>query len=262
MKFLVVVAAFLSSVLAAPDGYHYDNPHGEPLVQKHIYVHVPPPDPEFHAPPQRLVPAPPPKKHYKIVFIKAPTYAPPQVPVIPELQQHQEKTLIYVLHKNPSEAPPIVIPTAKPTQPSKPEVFFIRYKTQKEVGYAGGHEGQEGEHSGGYLPSSTAGYVSSTLAPHYVSSTPRPYIRASRTPTPKYKQSKESSHGSEEQDYSPSSTASYVSSTVAPKYIHTIRPYVRPVRTPMPKYITPKTPVVSQETANSEEDAESNESQE
>lgn len=121
--------AAIAGVAARPDGgYQYAEPvHSqEPIIQKHIYVHVPPPDPEFHAPPQRVVPAPPPKKHYKIVFIKAPTYTPPAAPVIPELQQNQEKTLIYVLHKNPSDAPPIVIPTASPTQPAKPEVYFIR----------------------------------------------------------------------------------------------------------------------------------------
>ncbi|CAB0006659.1 unnamed protein product [Nesidiocoris tenuis] len=126
----LVLASCLVGAFGRPDGYNYNNfasPHGEPLIQKHIYVHVPPPDPEFHSPPQRVVPAPPAKKHYKIVFIKAPTYSPPAAPVIPELQQHQEKTLIYVLHKNPVDAPPIVIPTAKPTQPSKPEVYFIRY---------------------------------------------------------------------------------------------------------------------------------------
>lgn len=36
-----------------------------------------------------------------------------------------------MLVKRPDEQPDIVIPTAAPTQPSKPEVYFIRYKTQK-----------------------------------------------------------------------------------------------------------------------------------
>ncbi|XP_073983657.1 uncharacterized protein [Rhodnius prolixus] len=181
MSYAILVGlCALGIAYGRPDGYsNFENPLGEPLVQKHIYVHVPPPDPEFHAPPQRVVPAPPPKKHYKIVFIKAPTYSPPQAPVIPELQQHQEKTLIYVLHKNPSDAPPIVIPTAKPTQPSKPEVYFIRYKTQKEVGYGGGPEHETSFN----IPSSTAGYLGST-AGAYVSSTLRPHIRAHRTPSP------------------------------------------------------------------------------
>jgi hypothetical protein len=41
------------------------------------------------------------------------------------------------LVKKPEEQQDIVIPTAAPTQPSKPEVYFIKYKTQKEAGGAG-----------------------------------------------------------------------------------------------------------------------------
>ena len=73
---------------------------------------------------------PPPQKHYKIVFIKAPTPPAPTAPVIPVIPQNEEKTLVYVLVKKPEEQPEIVIPTQPPTQPSKPEVYFIKYKTQ------------------------------------------------------------------------------------------------------------------------------------
>lgn len=48
------------------------------------------------------------------------------------MQQNEEKTLVYVLVKRPDEQPEVVIPTQPPTQPSKPEVYFIRYKTQKQ----------------------------------------------------------------------------------------------------------------------------------
>lgn len=109
----------------------YGAPQQQPIIHKHVYVHVPPPEaPEYKAP--KYVPPPaPPQKHYKIVFIKAPTPPPPQAPVIPPLPaQDEEKTLIYVLVKKPEEAPEIVLPTPAPTQPSKPEVYFIRYKTQ------------------------------------------------------------------------------------------------------------------------------------
>lgn len=75
---------------------------------------------------------PPPQKHYKIVFIKAPSPPAPTAPIIPQFPQNEEKTLVYVLVKKPEEQPEIVIPTPAPTQPSKPEVYFIRYKTQKE----------------------------------------------------------------------------------------------------------------------------------
>ena len=39
--------------------------------------------------------------------------------------------------KKPEEQPEINIPQAAPTQPSKPEVYFIKYKTQKESSGAG-----------------------------------------------------------------------------------------------------------------------------
>lgn len=40
--------------------------------------------------------------------------------------------------KKPDDAPEISIPTAAPTPPSKPEVYFIRYKAQRESTAAGG----------------------------------------------------------------------------------------------------------------------------
>ncbi|XP_066251144.1 uncharacterized protein [Euwallacea similis] len=104
---------------------------GSTLVQKHIYVHVPPPEPE-DLQPQRIIPVAPAQKHYKIIFIKAPSPPTPTVPAIPVQQQNEEKTLVYVLVKKPEEAPELTIPAPVPTQPSKPEVYFIRYKTQKD----------------------------------------------------------------------------------------------------------------------------------
>ncbi|XP_037805549.1 pollen-specific leucine-rich repeat extensin-like protein 4 [Lucilia sericata] len=109
----------------------YGPPQQPPVIHKHVYVHVPPPEPEYQAPRKPIV-VPPPQKHYKIVFIKAPSPPAPTAPVIPQLPQTEEKTLVYVLVKKPEEQPDIVIPTPAPTQPSKPEVYFIRYKTQKE----------------------------------------------------------------------------------------------------------------------------------
>ncbi|KAI5631867.1 hypothetical protein NE865_15426 [Phthorimaea operculella] len=93
---------------------------GAPLVQKHIYVHVPPPEPQEHKAP-RIHQVAAPQKHYKIIFIKAPAPPAPTAPVIPVQPQNEEKTLVYVLVKKPEEQPDIVIPTPAPTQPSKPE---------------------------------------------------------------------------------------------------------------------------------------------
>lgn len=103
-----------------------------PLIHKHIYVHVPPPETEIQRRPT-IAPVAPSQKHYKIIFIKTPSAQAPSSPTLPALTQNREKTLIYVLVKRPEDAPSISIPTAKPTRPSKPEVYFIRYKTQKEI---------------------------------------------------------------------------------------------------------------------------------
>nr|AWK28276.1 tweedle family cuticle protein [Nilaparvata lugens] len=153
-----------------------------PIVQKHIYVHVPPPDPDFQGPRQPVIPPPPPKKHYKIVFIKAPSYPQVQAPVIPAPQSDIEKTLIYVLHRNPTDAAPIVIPTAKPTQPAKPEVYFIRYKTKKELGGPGGGHGGGSPH---HYADDDYTAVSTTLAPRLLANhSHRPQRLATPTATP------------------------------------------------------------------------------
>lgn len=112
----------------------YGPPQQAPVIHKHVYVHVPPPEPTVFVPKKPQQQAPP-QKHYKIVFIKAPTPPPPAVPDIPlPPPSVEQKTLIYVLVKKPDEAPEIITTTPAPTQPSKPEVYFIRYKTQVRRG--------------------------------------------------------------------------------------------------------------------------------
>lgn len=54
------------------------------------------------------------------------------MPVIPEQPQDEHKTLVYVLVKKPEPLPQIEIPKVKPTEPSKPEVFFIKYKADED----------------------------------------------------------------------------------------------------------------------------------
>lgn len=53
--------------------------------------------------------------------------------MIPLQPPDEEKTLVYVLIKKPDEIPAIMLPKAASTQPSKPEVYFIRYKTQVKL---------------------------------------------------------------------------------------------------------------------------------
>ncbi|XP_067633558.1 uncharacterized protein Twdlbeta [Eurosta solidaginis] len=103
----------------------------EPVVTKNVYVHVPPEEPEVYqssAPIQTAAP----KKHYKIIFIKAPNPPTPQQQVLPPPVQDEHKTLVYVLVKKPEESQQLVLPSPAPTEPSKPEVYFIKYKQQKK----------------------------------------------------------------------------------------------------------------------------------
>lgn len=101
------------------------------LVTKNIYVHLPPPEAEEQPQPIQSIEPATPKKHYKIVFIKAPNPPEPQALSIPETPQDEHKTLVYVLVKKPEPTPQVQLPVASTTEASKPEVFFIKYKENK-----------------------------------------------------------------------------------------------------------------------------------
>lgn len=119
---------------------------GPTVVQKHIYVHVPPPEAEEHRQQQtQFLPAAPAQKHYKIIFIKTPNQQPSNAALIQQAAaaQTQEKTLIYVLVKKPEDNLNNLIlqQNAAPAfQPTKPEVYFIKYKSR---GQAQGQHQQE-----------------------------------------------------------------------------------------------------------------------
>ncbi|KAL1516795.1 hypothetical protein ABEB36_000652 [Hypothenemus hampei] len=98
------------------------------LVHKHIYVHVAPPDPDETF---QRVQQPPPvsRKHYKIIFVKVPSYEAPPV-VARQEEEHHEKTLIYVLVKKPEE-PQVQQQQVIQRMPDRPEVYFIKYKGKR-----------------------------------------------------------------------------------------------------------------------------------
>jgi hypothetical protein len=102
-----------------------------PIIHKHVYIHIPPPEPEYVEIPNDPVQQPV-QKHYRIIFIKAPTMAAPtaQVPAVQAVTE--EKTIVYVLVKKPDNVRE-VLPTPPTTLPSKPEVYFIRYKTEEKT---------------------------------------------------------------------------------------------------------------------------------
>lgn len=102
-------------------------------IDKTVYFFESPKDVDIPSSGIKILPTPPPKINYKMVFIKTPTSITSAVPAIPVISKDEEKTIIYVLVKRPEEAAQITIPTVAPPTPSKPEVYFIRYKAQKET---------------------------------------------------------------------------------------------------------------------------------
>ncbi|CAG4984880.1 unnamed protein product [Parnassius apollo] len=103
----------------------------EPIVTKDIYFHVPPPDIE-EIPVYR--PPVPPKKIYKIIFIKVPNQESANTIQLRQafynrIAPVEDKTLIYVLVKRPE--PVQVLPLPPKPVPSEHEVFFVNYRAQK-----------------------------------------------------------------------------------------------------------------------------------
>ncbi|XP_055588243.1 uncharacterized protein LOC129740562 [Uranotaenia lowii] len=114
-----------------PPAPSYGPPPPQKLITKNVYVHVPPEEPtEIIKSP--VLEAPIAKKHYKIIFIKAPAPPAPIQHHIPPQPQDEHKTLVYVLVKKPEDPAPLEIPQPEPTEPSKPEVYFIKYKSNEQ----------------------------------------------------------------------------------------------------------------------------------
>lgn len=87
---------------------------------KTIYVNVP--QEEYPSP--EPIAAGPPRKHYRIVFIRSPVPPQPQ-PILPP--RVEQKTLIYVLHPRQTQQQSVVeVPDVK----HDPQVYFIQYENE------------------------------------------------------------------------------------------------------------------------------------
>ncbi|XP_037943750.1 alpha/beta-gliadin A-V [Teleopsis dalmanni] len=106
------------------------------IITKDIYIHSAPEDQEESNLGQQLDSAPI-RKNYRIVFIKAPSQNLKLATAALRQAQatHEEKTVIYVLSKKPDLAEVQQQLQQSQAQPknNKPEVYFIKYKTQEEA---------------------------------------------------------------------------------------------------------------------------------
>lgn len=103
-----------------------------PLIRKQFYVVSAPEDEDNIQKNKHLVLGRP-QKNYRVVFIKAPSSNAGNVKYSAEFAPQEEKTVIYVLSKKDNELDASDIATPAPTVASKPEVFFIKYKTDEEA---------------------------------------------------------------------------------------------------------------------------------
>lgn len=96
----------------------------QPIITKHIYFHVPPPDVEASVAPAPIKR----KKSYNIVFIKVPSQQPRYYTnshgfATNPYANVEEKTLIYVLVKKPND-----LSQERAKSPPNHEVYYVKYK--------------------------------------------------------------------------------------------------------------------------------------
>lgn len=99
--------------------------------QKQVYFYAAPEDDQASR--LRIQVAPSSHKNTKVIFVKAPGGGAVIPEVIAPPSQSEDKTLVYVLVKKQDQGGSITIPSTSNVKSAKPEVFFIKYKTQQEA---------------------------------------------------------------------------------------------------------------------------------
>ncbi|XP_017098042.1 uncharacterized protein TwdlZ [Drosophila bipectinata] len=110
----------------------------EPIITKHFYSVSPAEDPEDSEPRTKHLVIGQPRRNYRVIFIRAPGAHSERVKYTAEVAPQEERTVIYVLtRKQPElEAADIVAPPERHQSEQKPDIFFIKYKTNEEAAAA------------------------------------------------------------------------------------------------------------------------------
>jgi len=122
-----------SSYGAPPPSSEYGGPSHVPQVFRHVFVHSAPDEGGYTQ--SRVIRVPGGDKHVNIIFVKTPSSSSNQQTevILPEPDQH--KNLVYVLLKKGENMSNIKVRRPPSQAPSKPDVFFIRYKNEGSSGY-------------------------------------------------------------------------------------------------------------------------------
>ncbi|KAL9900402.1 tweedleV [Glossina fuscipes fuscipes] len=105
------------------------------VITKQFFVHAAPEDAD-EGYQEKHVTLGPARKHYNIVFIKSPSVSNRKTALKISPASHEEKTIIYVLNKKAEAAEIHAEILEKPTTTTKPQVVFIKYKTDEEAANA------------------------------------------------------------------------------------------------------------------------------
>uniref|UniRef100_A0A182YTH2 DM5 domain-containing protein n=1 Tax=Anopheles stephensi TaxID=30069 RepID=A0A182YTH2_ANOST len=97
--------------------------YAAPITLKNFYYHVAPEDPATRVDTNTLTITP--RKHYKIIFIKAPSGSANAGSVSQAASRTEEKTLVYVLVNNRARANVSSDAEANAYLAGKPEVYFV-----------------------------------------------------------------------------------------------------------------------------------------
>ncbi|XP_039959092.1 uncharacterized protein LOC120773942 [Bactrocera tryoni] len=133
-------------------------PTAEPIITKQFFLVSAPEDSEEQTRSKHFVIGRP-QKNYRVVFIKAPSSDNANLKLTAEYAPQEEKTVIYVLSKKDNDLNIGEISTPAPTQPTKPEVFFIKYKTPEEAAAAQKEIQEQYDNLGGTSEFSDEGVV-------------------------------------------------------------------------------------------------------
>ncbi|XP_055384182.1 uncharacterized protein LOC129613891 [Condylostylus longicornis] len=105
------------------------------LITKQFFIHSAPEE-QDEVGGDKVINLGPGRKHYRVVFIKAPHQGVQGGRVRFIAPANEEKTVIYVLSKKTDLADIAADVQQAHTEPTKPDVFFIKYKTPEEAAHA------------------------------------------------------------------------------------------------------------------------------
>uniref|UniRef100_A0A1I8M367 DUF243 domain-containing protein n=1 Tax=Musca domestica TaxID=7370 RepID=A0A1I8M367_MUSDO len=150
----IIVFCFLAVCSASNEGYEYAGQENVPTVDvpsgitKRFFIHSAPQEEgvEVH---EHEVAVGTPRKNLNVLFVKAPAEKQQKVKVRVTPAVNEEKTAVYVLSKK-ADAPIVeTLVQEPPTTTSKPEVAFIKYRTDEEAEHAQKHILAEYDRLGG-----------------------------------------------------------------------------------------------------------------